>query len=311
MMLTLMLVLVPLTTSPVNGCVGLAVPDETLLTVRIHDEIAALVGLPVVMVTEADSECATLVKLDPAMRSLQVVARTVEPPVIVTEVLKNATPSSLASHVAEVVRGVLLEVEVRAHPVERPSAPVAVPTVPAPMAPVVVATHDRFDLAVAASGLVSSGGLGPGLEVQVSGGWGFNRWLRLAVSLVLPLVAQQLILPEGQVRVSSFGAWFALQGRLPVGESVELRLGAGVGGWSLAARGVANAPFTGAEGSMTTPAVVVDASGRWTLIGPVGLFLGLSGHLLPARLALDVAGRTAAFSGPVIAAGQLGVDDSW
>lgn len=296
-----MLLLTLLAALETPDCLSVTVADEAL-GARVREELLATVGLPL------GDACSTMVNID-AARLLTVTARSVSPPVVLQESLGSRLAPALATHVAEVVRGVLLEVEVRQRP------PVAAVVKPQPVLPqpVIVESKRRrqFELRVGTGALISTGGLSTGLGVELHGAVRFNSVLVAGLGVLGTPLRSTRVVEQGELRAQPFAAWASFGVTLPSEGRVALTAAIVAGAWLVPLEGVANAPFIGARAVGVTPSTGLDVCVSFRLVEVVGLWAGVTTHWLFQRLALDVAGQFSTAFGPLVVFPRAGVEVLW
>ncbi len=289
-----------------TDCVALRVASDLALELRLKDELLATVGLPV----RDDVTCATSVIVDDDRR-LVVTATGVAPPVVLGETLGGGSVVTRAAHIAEIVRGVLLEVEQRSRPpadrqvvVESPPPPPAVLPKPEP-------SPERLEVRFGGGGVLAMGGLSPGLSVEAGAAFHLSKVFAVGVGVLGTAVQTARTVPEGVLRARPFAAWLAISSRFPAATSWNVSLSVTVGGAWLPLEGIAVAPFEGAQANAWSVTTGADVRVAWRLAGPVGLWLGVAFDWFWHRPALEVAGQGAAAFGPLAGRARGGLEVAW
>lgn len=303
-----MLLTLLLSAAPSTDCVALDGPASSPLLGRLREELAVTVGRPVV---GAGTACDTTLTLSDDARRLRIEARGATPPVLLDEPAGPGSLATIAAHLAEVVRGALLEVEVRAQaPPAAPPAPARIDDVPLPPPPPPEQVR-RLEARVGVGVVSLTGGLGPAPGVEGSVGWRFSQ--RVGASLTVagaPLPAMRVV-AEGRLLASPVAAWGLLATHLPIGSAVELALGVGGGAALFALEGRAEAPFVGGRATGVSALALVDLSLKVRLVGALSVWLAGAGMALLQRLTLTVTGGPVASLGPLLFWPRAGVELAW
>lgn len=279
-----------------TDCVTLAIDDEAL-AVRVKDELEAVVQLPVV-----EAGCATVVAIDGARR-LTVTASAVTPPVVFDEVLAGNSAVATATHVAEVVRGVLLEVEERQRP---PPPPPVVITPPAPRP----APEPRFEARLGGGALFAEGGLSVAGLVELQAALRVGR-LAFGLGGLGSVTPSSRAVPEGRLLARPFAAWAFTSLRVALSERWSLTPCISAGAFVVPLEGDAVSPFSGARAVGFSAALGLEVRTAYAFTRWLGVWASVQAQFLLQPLRLDVSGARASMVGPLLAAPCAGLEVRW
>ncbi len=281
-----------------DDCVTVTSTDVAL-AVRVREELRT-VGLSV----RDDVLCDTLITLDDVLR---VVASGVAPPVVFEEPWQDGSVAVRAAHVAEVVRGVLLEVQERARaPAPAPVAPPP-PEAPSP----VVKPRELVALRVGGGVAAGLGGLGPSSLVEVGAALFVTPSVFVGVGLAGAPTESTRDVAEGRLGARPLLAWAAGGARFPAASWWHVAASVNVGAQWLLLRGLATAPHVGTTGSTWSATLGAELRLVVRIAGPLGVWAGVAGDWVFSAAVLDVNGVEAARYGPLVGRARGGLEVAW
>ncbi len=289
--------------------------EPSPLIVRTRAELASAVGAPISVVPTDTASCANLVVVDEVEH--HIVLRLSHGAPVIEEPYDPAAPLSVvASHIAEMLRAALLEVETREAAraatlamvkadggLAVSAAPELEPIAPAPLA--------RGRVTLSPGAMLSVGGLAPApvvlLDVTV------RAWQRLwfGVTAFAPVGSLWVRVPEGMAWLRPVGGWVSVYASLLANERVQVQLGAGVGARWSHVEGRAVAPFESASGDRVSALFEAEARLDVRLFGPWGARVAASVQTDAPRVTVETAGVSAASFGRLVGVFSAGVNVSW
>ncbi len=304
--------------------------EATPLLVRTRAELASALGGPVTVVPTDTASCVNLVVIDEAEH--RIVLRLSGGSLVIEEPYDAKAPLSVvASHVAEMLRAALLEVETReaARAQARTKAmvgggapvtgsqPSAIPPAeverasraPTPAPSMGDATTGRVTLSPGV--LLGVGGLGPAPVVLADVTVRAWRWGSWGVTVLGPLGSLTVRVPEGTAWLRPVAGWVSVFASLFSNERWLVALGVGVGARWSHVEGRAVAPFEGASGDGVAALFAAEARLDVRVVGPWCARVAASAQTDAPRLTVETAGVAAANFGRLIGVLSIGVGVSW